>query len=142
VGGQGNDLITAHSGGNQILGNLGDDTLMSGSGADVVRGGRGDDVIIAGSGDQFLSGDRGNDTITAGSGHDTIHGSQDAGIDKILNFSASHDVVELDPGTTFTMSQVGADTVIDMGAISGVANQMILVGVSMSTLTAHTIFLG
>ncbi|MGZ6017578.1 MAG: M10 family metallopeptidase C-terminal domain-containing protein [Phenylobacterium sp.] len=138
VGGQGNDLITGHAGANQILGNLGNDTLMSGSGADVVRGGQGDDVIVAGSGDQFLSGDRGNDTITAGSGHDIIHSSQDAGIDRILNFSASHDVVELDPGTTFSVSQVGADTVIDMGA----GNQVILVGVSMSSLTASTIFLG
>ena len=142
VGGQGNDLITAHASANQILGNLGNDTLMSGSGADVVRGGQGDDVIVAGSGDQFLSGDRGNDTITAGSGHDTIHSSQDAGIDRILNFSAGHDVVELDPGTTFTVSQVGADTVIDMGAINGVPNQVILVGVSMSSLTASSIFLG
>ncbi len=142
VGGQGNDLITGHASANQILGNLGNDTLMSGSGADVVRGGQGDDVIVAGSGDQFLSGDRGSDTITAGSGHDTIHGSQDAGIDRILNFSAGHDVVELDPGTTFSVSQVGADTVIDMGAINGAPNQMILVGVSMSSLTASTIFLG
>ena len=142
VGGQGNDRITGHASANQILGNLGNDTLMSGSGADVVRGGQGDDVIVAGSGDQFLSGDRGSDTITAGSGHDTIHGSQDAGIDRILNFSAGHDVVELDPGTTFSVSQVGADTVIDMGAINGAPNQMILVGVSMSSLTASTIFLG
>jgi Ca2+-binding RTX toxin-like protein len=141
VGGQGNDLITGHASANQILGNLGNDTLMSGSGADVVRGGQGDDVIVAGSGDQFLSGDRGNDTITAGSGHDIVHSSQDAGIDRILNFSASHDVVELDPGTTFSVSQVGADTVIDMGAIGGSLNQVILVGVSMSSLTAGAIFL-
>jgi Ca2+-binding RTX toxin-like protein len=142
VGGQGNDNITGHAGGNQILGNLGNDTLMSGSGADIVRGGQGDDVIVAGSGDQFLSGDRGADTVTAGSGHDIVHSSQDAGIDRILNFSASHDVVELDPGTTFSVSQVGADTVIDMGAILGNPNQVILVGVSMSSLTAGSIFLG
>jgi hypothetical protein len=51
-------------------------------------------------------------------------------------------VVELDPGTTFSVSQVGADTVIDMGAIGGSPNQVILVGVSMSSLTASTIFLG
>jgi Ca2+-binding RTX toxin-like protein len=142
LGGQGNDLITAHASNNLIYGNLGDDTLGGGSGADIIRGGQGNDVIIAGSGDQFLSGDRGNDTITAGSGHDTIHGSQDAGIDRILNFSASHDVVELDLGTTYTVTQVGADTVIDMGAIGGLPNQVILVGVSMSSLTASTIFLG
>ncbi len=38
----------------------------------------------------------------------------------------------LDPGTHYTMSQVGADTVIDMGTPG---NQMILVGVQMSALT-------
>jgi serralysin len=49
--------------------------------------------------------------------------------------------VFLDPGTTFTVSQVGADTVIDMGAsASGAPNQMILVGVQMSTLTGAWIF--
>ena len=38
--------------------------------------------------------------------------------------------MQLDPGTTYTVSQVGADTVIDMGG----GNQMILVGVQMSSL--------
>ena len=42
----------------------------------------------------------------------------------------------LDPGTTYTVGQVGADTVIDMGG----GNQMILVGVQFSTLTPGWIF--
>jgi hypothetical protein len=42
----------------------------------------------------------------------------------------------LDPGTTFTVIQSGADTVIDLGG----GNQMILVGVQMSTLTPGWIF--
>ena len=63
--------------------------------------------------------------------------SQDAGIDRVLDFNlAEGDRVMLDPGTTFTVSQVGADTVIDMGG----GNQMILVGVQMSTLTPGWIF--
>jgi hypothetical protein len=44
----------------------------------------------------------------------------------------------LEPRTTCTLSQVGADTVIDMGG----GNQMILVGVQMSTLTPGWIFEG
>ena len=44
----------------------------------------------------------------------------------------------LDPGTTYTLSQIGSDTVIDMGN----GDQMILVGVQMSTLTGNWIFLG
>ena len=141
VGGQGDDNITAHLGQNLLYGNLGNDTLQGGNGGDILRGGQGDDVLTAGSGNQFLSGDRGDDTVTAGSGHDTIHSSQDAGIDRILNFSAGHDVVELDPGTTFSVSQVGADTVITMIGSPG-TNEVILVGVQMTSLSATSIFDG
>ena len=105
----------------------------------MVRGGQGDDVLVGGDGNDFLSGDRGNDTITGGAGADIFHGSQDAGIDRVTDFNLSEgDRVMLDPGTIFTVSQVGADTVIDMGG----GNQMILVGVQMSTLPPGTIFLG
>ncbi|HZZ69536.1 MAG TPA: NF038122 family metalloprotease [Phenylobacterium sp.] len=139
VGGQGDDSITAHVSDNLVYGNLGNDTLVGGTGADIIRGGQGDDSIVAGSGNQFLSGDRGNDTIQGGSGADTFHGSQDAGIDRVLGFHlAQGDRVELDPGTTYSVSQVGADTVIDMGG----GNQMVLVGVQMSTLTGNWIFEG
>ena len=44
----------------------------------------------------------------------------------------------LDPGTTYTASQVGGDTVVDMGN----GDQVILVGVQMSTLPTGWIFLG
>ena len=50
--------------------------------------------------------------------------------------------MQLDPGTTYTLSQVGADTVIDMGASGSAANQMILVGVQLSTLKDGWIFEG
>jgi hypothetical protein len=66
--------------------------------------------------------------------------SQSAGVDRVLDFNLGEgDRVMLDPGTTYTVSQVGADTVIDMGTPG---NQMILVGVQMSTLTAGWILDG
>ena len=137
VGGQGNDLITSHAGNDLIYGNLGNDTLIAGSGNDILRGGQGDDSIVAGSGNDFISGDRGNDTIQAGSGADTFHTFAQAGIDKVIGFSeAKGDHVMLDPGTTYTLSQVGGDTVIDMGG----GNQMVLVGVQLSTLQPGWIF--
>jgi len=46
--------------------------------------------------------------------------------------------VQLDPGTTYAVAQVGADTVITLGGSA--ANQVILVGVQMSTLTGSWIF--
>jgi Ca2+-binding RTX toxin-like protein len=137
VGGQSNDSITAHAGQNLLYGNLGDDTLVGGNGGDVIRGGQGDDTIVGGSGADFISGDRGADTESGGGGADIFHTSQDAGIDKVLDFNlAQGDRVELDPGTTYTVSQVGADTVIDLGN----GNEMILVGVKLSTLTPGWIF--
>ena len=126
-----------HIGQNLVYGNLGNDTLHGGAGGDVLRGGQGDDVIVGGSGNDFVSGDRGNDTMTGGGGADTFHSSQDAGIDRVLDFHVLEgDRVELDLGTHYTVSQVGADTVIDMGG----GNEMVLVGVSMSSLTSNSIF--
>ena len=137
VGGKNDDMLFGDAGNDIVWGNLGNDTLDGGGGNDQVRGGQGDDVLNGGPGDDFVSGDRGNDTITGGTGADLFHGSQDAGIDRVLDFHLSEgDRVFLDPGTTYTLSQVGADTVIDMGS----GNQMILVGVQLSTLTPGWIF--
>ncbi|HEX4709626.1 calcium-binding protein [Phenylobacterium sp.] len=137
VGGRDNDVQFGDAGGDIVWGNLGNDTLDGGDGADQVRGGQGDDSVSGGAGNDFVSGDRGNDTISGGSGADTFHGSQDAGIDRVLDFNPSEgDRVMLDPGTTYGLRQVGADTIIDMGG----GNQMILVGVPMSTLTPGWIF--
>ncbi|HEX4708874.1 hypothetical protein [Phenylobacterium sp.] len=138
VGGKDNDMLFGDAGGDVVWGNLGNDTLDGGDGNDQVRGGQGDDSVSGGAGDDYVSGDRGNDTITGGAGADLFHGSQDAGIDRVLDFHLSEgDRVMLDPGTTYTVIQVGGDTVIDMGA----GNQMILIGVQMSTLTPGWIFL-
>jgi Ca2+-binding RTX toxin-like protein len=137
VGGQGNDSITAHAGQNLLYGNLGDDTLHGGNGGDVLRGGQGNDSIVGGPGNDFISGDRGNDTESGGAGADIFHTSQDAGVDKVLDFNlAEGDRVQLDPGTTYTLIQSGADAIIDLGG----GNEMILVGVQISSLTPGWIF--
>jgi Ca2+-binding RTX toxin-like protein len=137
VGGKDNDSLSGGAGGDVVWGNLGNDTQDGGDGNDQVRGGQGDDSIGGGAGDDYVSGDRGNDTVAGGTGADLFHGSQDAGIDRVVDFSQSEgDRVFLDPGTTYTVSQVGADTVIDMGA----GHQMILVGVQLSSLTLGWIF--
>ncbi|HEX3363722.1 NF038122 family metalloprotease [Phenylobacterium sp.] len=139
VGGKGDDSQTGDAGNDIVWGNLGNDTLIGGSGNDQVRGGQGDDSLQGGSGNDFISGDRGNDTESGGPGADMFHDSQDAGIDRVLDFHyAEGDRVQLDPGTTYTASQVGADTVVDMGG----GNQMILVGVTLSSLPSDWIFEG
>jgi Ca2+-binding RTX toxin-like protein len=137
VGGKGDDMLFGDLGGDIVWGNLGADTLDGGDGADQIRGGQGDDVLNGGAGNDFISGDRGSDTVSGGAGADLFHTFSGAGVDRVLDFHLSEgDRVQLDPGTAFTVSPVGADTVIDMGN----GDQMILVGVQMSTLTPGWIF--
>jgi hypothetical protein len=137
VGGKDNDSLTGSAGQNLVYGNIGNDTCEGGDGNDIVRGGQDGDIVRGGNGDDFVSGDKGDDTMTGGAGADMFHTFGDAGIDRVLDFNlAEGDRVQLDPGTQFMVSQSGADTVISM---TGGA-QMVLVGVSMSTLTGNWIF--
>lgn len=137
VGGKDNDLMFGDAGEDIVYGNLGNDTGNGGDGADLIRGGQGNDIIFGDAGNDWVSGDKGDDTVTGGSGADTFHTFGDAGIDRVTDFNLSEgDRVQLDPGTHYSVSQVGADTVIDMTG----GGKMILVGVSMSSLTGNWIF--
>jgi serralysin len=139
VGGKDNDLLFGDAGDDLVYGNLGDDTLDGGDGNDIVRGGQGNDIVRGGAGNDYISGDRGDDTVWGGAGADDFHSFGDAGIDRVMDFSrAEGDRVRLDPGTTYTVSQVGADTVVNMNG----GGQVILVGVSMTSLTGDWIFVG
>jgi serralysin len=139
VGGQNQDALYGDAGDDIVYGNLGDDTCDGGAGADLIRGGQGNDVLTGGDGNDWLSGDRGSDTITGGAGADVFHSFVGAGIDRITDFHlAEGDRIQLDPGTTYSVAQVGADTVITLGGSS--ADQVILVGVQASTLTGGSIF--
>ena len=133
VGGKDNDLLYGDAGFDIVYGNMGNDTVLGGDGNDWVRGGQGDDSVSGGAGDDWLWGDKGNDTISGGSGADKFHSLVGAGIDRVIDFNrAEGDQVILDGSPKYTLSQVGADTVIDMGN----GDQMILVGVTYSTLSA------
>jgi Ca2+-binding RTX toxin-like protein len=137
VGGKDQDLMRGDEGGDIVYGNLGDDTCDGGDGADIVRGGQQADVLTGGAGDDWLSGDRDNDTITGGAGADVFHTFGEAGLDRVTDFNrAEGDRVMLDPGTTYTVAQSGADVVITMGG----GGQMILVGVQTASLTGDWIF--
>jgi Ca2+-binding RTX toxin-like protein len=137
VGGRDNDLLFGDAAYDLVYGNLGADTCDGGAGNDIVRGGQDDDVVLGGDGDDYVSGDKGSDTMTGGAGADIFHSFGDAGLDRVLDFSlAQGDRVQLDPGTQYTVSQSGADTVINMTG----GGQMILVGVQMSSLTPGWIF--
>lgn len=137
VGGRDNDSLSGGDAYDLVYGNLGNDTISGDGGNDIVRGGQQDDVLFGGAGNDYMSGDKDSDTITGGSGADIFHTFGDAGMDRVLDFSlVEGDRVQVDPGTQYTVAQVGADTVISM---TGGA-QMVLVGVQMSSLTPGWIF--
>ncbi|MDZ4373941.1 MAG: M57 family metalloprotease [Phenylobacterium sp.] len=138
VGGKDNDILFGNSGDDIVFGNLGDDTCVGGDGADTVRGGQGADSLMGDGGADFMSGDRGDDTIVGGGGADLFHFFADAGMDRVLDFSAAEgDRVNLAPGTAYSVSQVGADTVI---AIAGTGDRMVLVNVQLGALPDGWIF--
>jgi serralysin len=115
-----------------VFGNLGADTCDGEAGDDVVRGGQGDDSVRGGDGNDFVSGDRGSDTVSGGLGADTFHTFGDNGTDRVLDFSrAQGDRVLVSEGATWTVSQQGADVIIDLTG----GGRMVLEGVQLSTLT-------
>jgi Ca2+-binding RTX toxin-like protein len=132
-GGQGNDRITAHAGDVVINGNKGDDTVAGGSGDDIVRGGQGGDLVMGGGGNDQIYGDLGDDTLTGGQGADVFHFATGGGHDLVTDFNpAQGDRIQIDDGAPYTVTQVGPDTVIDLGN----GDQLTLAGVQKSTLPA------
>jgi serralysin len=139
VGGKDQDQLYGEDGDDIVYGNLGADWCDGGEGNDIVRGGRENDTLFGQGGNDWLSGDRGDDTVTGGAGADVFHSFGEAGLDRVTDFNrAEGDRVLLDPGTTYTANQAGADTLIDM---SGGA-RIVLVGVTLSSLTGDWISVG
>ncbi|WP_397422442.1 calcium-binding protein [Phenylobacterium sp.] len=139
VGGKDDDTVFGEGGDDIVYGNLGNDTLGGGTGDDLVRGGQGDDVVRGDDGNDTIAGDRGSDMLSGGLGADTFISFAETGTDRVTDFNiAEGDRVRLDPGTIYTLSQVGADTVIDMGA----GNQMILQNVQLASLPNGWITVG
>ena len=137
VGGKDTDLLFGEQGDDIVFGNLGNDTVGGGTGNDLVRGGQDQDVVRGDDGDDIVSGDRGSDTIFGGLGADTFISFTETGQDRVEDFNAGEgDRVQLDPGTTYGLSQVDANTVIDFGG----GNQMVLVNVQLSSLPSGWIF--
>lgn len=139
LGGKDADQVYGEAGDDIVHGNMGNDSLWGGAGADIVRGGQGDDSVSGGDNADWLAGDRGADTLSGGAGADVFHSFDGAGIDRILDFSrAEGDRINLLPGSTYSVDQVGADTVITVGADA----QIILAGVSKASLAGDWLFVG
>lgn len=136
VGGQDNDVLYGEDGADIMYGNMGDDTMVASIGGDLLRGGQHNDIMYGEAGDDWMSGDRGDDTMWGGAGADSFHTWGEAQQDRVMDFNrAEGDRVLVSEGATWTVAQVGGDTVI---TLSGGA-QMVLVGVSAASLDAGSI---
>ncbi len=150
-GGTGNDHLDGGAGNDWLFGGTGDDTIVGDDGNDLLSGGAGNDWLIGDAGDDMLAGGTGDDTFvfndavyvwqdpstgewltnTNNAGHDTIYdfvaGEQSEDVIHLAGHSGANDFDDI----VATATQVGSDTLIDLGADS-----ITLLGVSTGDL--HT----
>lgn len=138
-GEDGDDLVYGELGDDKLNGNAGLDTIYGGAGDDYVLGGQGNDALFGDAGDDYLSGDQGNDVLSGGAGADRFNLAKGFGVDRVTDFSfAEGDQIRVTGTTSYTVSQVGADTVVTLGG----GEQMVLVGVDQSSLKSGWIIAG
>jgi len=114
------------------LGDTGGATLSGSSGMDWISGGSGDDQITGGGNDDMLTGGNGDDifVFSNGDGQDQISDFQaGAGTDDVLDLSGYSSVGDF-ATVQAAVSQVGADTVIDLDGI----DEVTLLGVNVNDL--------
>jgi Ca2+-binding RTX toxin-like protein len=101
-------------------------TTYGGTGNDTLQGDTGQDVLEGGAGNDILTGGAHADTLSGGDGLDTFVFTSGSGQDVVLDFTVGEDILDIAKninGTSIetaadvaaTATQVGADTVIDLG---------------------------
>ncbi|MCB1498892.1 MAG: heparin lyase I family protein [Bauldia sp.] len=142
VGTPNSDKIDAAGGDDTVTGIEGSDTLLGSGGKDVIRGSDGNDKIIGGKSKDKLDGGRGNDSLKGCGGKDTFIFEENFGKDKIKDFKAGKDKIDL--GDFFSsfddlkgaMDGKGHKVVIDSDE-----GTIILKGVKISDLDHHDFIL-
>ena len=119
------DLIMGYAGNDVLIGLRGNDRLNGGDGSDILKGGKDEDVLI---------GDFGDDMIVGGAGSDEFRVGEGFGIDTILDFANSEDIVSLrnltfeqlsiSQGTNGTLIRVASSGEI-IASLIGVAPNLI-----------------
>jgi Ca2+-binding RTX toxin-like protein len=129
-GGNGKDVVRAGDGNNVLDGGNDDDTLIAGHGSNSLIGGNGNDTLTVGNGSNTIEAGNGNDRITVGTGNNSLSGGNgnDTFVfkpgfgDNVITDFRNDDHVEFNgvfakfQDVQAAMHQVGADTVISLGA--------------------------
>jgi Ca2+-binding RTX toxin-like protein len=104
--------LTGGGGNDQLLGGARNDTLDGGGGNDTLDGGSGNDSMTGGSGNDRLLGGSGNDTLIGGSGLDVFRFTTAlnalTNVDRLSDFNAASDSIELDDAVFAAAGPVGA----------------------------------
>ncbi len=135
LGGGGKDTLAGQGGADALWGGGGRDHLSGGVGRDELNGDRGRDNLNGGGGADDLIGGRGGDVLTGGAGADVFHFAKGDGADRITDFNAARDLIDLsEMSLTFADLRVidtaqGARIMTDGGAI-------LLVGTDADRLSA------
>ena len=133
-------LLTGGQGGNDTLtgGTLGD-TLIGNDGVDTLVGGAGVDILNAGTGADFLTGGAGNDDLFGllDGNTDTFIFADGSGRDRVFTWEDGIDLIDLSGHSgasqfsDLTITQVGANTEIDVGA-----DTIVLASINAGTVDA------
>lgn len=91
----GSDVAYMGSGEDVALGGAGHDLLFGAGGADLLRGDSGSDTLFGNSGRDTLDGGTGHDILYGGRGYDTFVFNGPFGVDRVLDFRAGVDVIDL-----------------------------------------------
>lgn len=78
-----------------VMGTFFHEDIWGSAAANFLSGGGGDDRLYGGEGDDTLSGGEGDDTLTGGAGRDLFTGFGGSGTDRITDFAAAEDVLDL-----------------------------------------------
>ncbi|MEL6478252.1 MAG: choice-of-anchor I family protein, partial [Pseudomonadota bacterium] len=131
ITGNGNDTAFGGEGEDDIRLGRGDDVAEGGADDDFIRGFFGDDIIDGGEGDDRLFGDAGSDTISGGTGDDLMRGGagpdtfvfgEDFGLDRIIDFDVTEDLLD------FTAVFPDAASIDDLMIRSNARNTTIIDG--------------
>jgi len=151
-GGSDNDFLRVGDGNHALNGGSGHDVLIAGNGSTVCVAGAGNHTLTAGNGSNSFNGGGGDENFNVGAGKNTLNGEKGSDIfvfgpgfgKNIVTDFGRGDHIKFEGGVFANfqavqgaMHQVGADTVISLGADHSITLQ----GVSASSLHASDFLL-
>ena len=117
MGDNGDNFLSGFARDRLVLAGLdGRDEMVGGLKGDYLLGGTGNDSMLGGGGTDRLDGGLGRDVLKGGSGADVFHFDLGDGFDRITDFTARMDVIEiLDAArkSDLTLTVIGDDVQID-----------------------------